>query len=330
VASDGADGVSPPPSDASATDLLRRSAQAAASTPYQGVQSISAWSAGAESRTVISVEHVPGFGSLLHVGGTQLVVLDSGSEGSEAQEEAGDLPQAHSVLAGGSVDLIEAHYGCVLGGEAAVAGRPADVVEARRADGSVAGRLWLDHDSGLLLRREVYAKDGTPANTSTFVSIGLTEPVLPGHLPPALPVRPHSVKRAGLAVSAGGFPTPPQRLGGLSLRSVSNDDPDSLELVYSDGLSTLSVFEQHGHLRTKVGPGWTSVTWDGRRVQVRGTLPVQVVWNARGVVYTVVSDAPTQTLRAAVAALPHERRPSVLERIGNGFGRVGSWINPFS
>ena len=46
-------------------------------------------------------------------------------------------------------------------------------------------------------------------------------------------------------------------------------------------------------------------------------------------VYTVLLDAPQQTVAAVVAALPHDGSPNLLKRLSKGFGRLASIVNPF-
>ena len=74
-----------------------------------------------------------------------------------------------------AVGVLMAHYSLSVVGEARVAGRAVDVVAARRpgaaADAPDAARFWLDRDSGLVLRREVYDRHGRTTRASAFVEI---------------------------------------------------------------------------------------------------------------------------------------------------------------
>ena len=46
--------------------------------------------------------------------------------------------------------------------------------------------------------------------------------------------------------------------------------------------------------------------------------------------FAFIADAPADTVASVVGALPHqEERDGVWDRVGRGFGRVGSWLNPF-
>ncbi|MCA1692956.1 MAG: hypothetical protein LC733_12445, partial [Actinobacteria bacterium] len=74
---------------------------------------------------------------------------------------------------------------------------------------------------------------------------------------------------------------------------------------YSDGLYDLSVFQESGRLNRKGIPGGTPVAigpgqgwhhvWPGGHL---------LLWEAKGVVYTAVSDAPLDQVLTAVRALP--------------------------
>jgi sigma-E factor negative regulatory protein RseB len=105
-----------------------------------------------------------------------------------------------------------------------------------------------------------------------------------------------------------------------------------LHLSYSDGLSTLSLFAQRGRLGATRMTGFTRRKLGHSAVWVRASTPERVVWGGGGRVFTLLSDAPPATVRAAVTLLPHEKAPRTgfFARIGRGLARVGSWLNPFS
>jgi sigma-E factor negative regulatory protein RseB len=67
----------------------------------------------------------------------------------------------------------------------------------------------------------------------------------------------------------------------------------------------------------------------GDRVYAAGPDQRSVAWSARGFVYTLIADAPDQTLDQAVGVLPHNSRPGFLGRMGRGLHRLISWLNPF-
>jgi len=53
-----------------------------------------------------------------------------------------------------------------------------------------------------------------------------------------------------------------------------------------------------------------------------------LAWSAGGFVYTVIADAPQDTVAQVVTQLPHDRHMGIWERIGGGLRRIGSWFNP--
>ncbi len=310
--------------EASAQDdaaaLLSRASLAGRARSYAGLQFASAWATGVTSASIAEVRHTPAGGS---------VVAPRPTAGTDGP----GLPVAStSDLDPRLLRLLTVHYQLERGPQEACAGRPAEVVLARRLDTSVAGRFWLDQDSGLLLRREVYDDAGELVRSSAFTT---------------LEVQPHpAVDVATAAVASGAltdaqvaqlradWPVPGSLPGGLDLfdaRVRTHDGKDVLHLSYSDGLSTVSVFAQPGHLGTEPMGGLHEEQLSGSPVWATSGSPQRVVWSGAGQVFTLLSDAPTAAVTAAVTSLPHDPAPrtGVLARIGRGLARFGSWLNPF-
>src|SRR5262249_15420276 len=133
-----------------------------------------------------------------------------------------------------------------------------------------------------------------------------------------------------LALRDGGWQVPAELPGGLSLFTGARTQADTgavLDLGYSDGLSMVSVFEQRGKLPATL-PGWRKIKAGGHVVFA---LPDQrsLTWAGHGMVFTMVADAPSQTVDAAVGALPHDRAAGFWKRMSRGMVRVASWVNPF-
>ena len=101
-----------------------------------------------------------------------------------------------------------------------------------------------------------------------------------------------------------------------------------MDLAYSDGLSVISLFVQRGHLPARLN-GWSQVAMRGVRVYEATPDQRSVAWSARGFVYTLIADAPDQTLDQVVGVLPHNAGPGFVGRMGRGLGRLISWLNPF-
>jgi sigma-E factor negative regulatory protein RseB len=133
------------------------------------------------------------------------------------------------------------------------------------------------------------------------------------------------------ALRAGGWPLPGQLPGNLALFAATETSQQSGQVVnlsYSDGLAVVSVFVQRGQLG-KGMPGWRRITVHGRTVYSVDPDDRSFAWSANGFVYTVIADAPAATVRQVVTALPgNDPRPGFWARIGRGFGRLASWLNP--
>jgi sigma-E factor negative regulatory protein RseB len=97
---------------------------------------------------------------------------------------------------------------------------------------------------------------------------------------------------------AAGWPLPVQLPGQLTLvRATQTGGPSDVvvDLAYSDGLSVISLFIQRGHLPAQLN-GWSEVALRGHRVYASGPDQRSVAWSARGFVFTLIADAPDQTL----------------------------------
>jgi hypothetical protein len=115
-----------------------------------------------------------------------------------------------------------------------------------------------------------------------------------------------------------------RELAGLSLVRIRSDrasTPDMVHLVYSDGLNTVSVFQQRGQLTaTPQGSQWDVPL--GAHVR-RGASGV-ATWQSGEMVLTVVTDGSAGLLSDAVESLPHNRSmtQTTLDRIRAGWARI--------
>jgi len=320
-------------SDAAAQELLQRAVLAESATVYQGVELMSVVDDGAgpqgtneaEATQVVTVTHLPGEGTVL----VETAADGTATRAAFSAAAGGEDSARPNVLLG----LLDRTYQLRFGDSAVVAGRNTRQVVARRPDGTVAARFWIDAATGLLLRRDLLARDGRVVRHSEFVRLTLAA-TSPRHLPVMLPaVTGHTLSDSDLDTWAGrGWPCPRQ-LAGLSLfdaRSESGDGGPVLHLTYSDGLSTVSLFVQPGTLDPAGLAQTSAATVAGQAVRLRSGMPRGVVWSGQGYVFTVVADAPSDTVEALVAALPHTQADDGgLSRIGRGLGRLVSWLNPF-
>jgi sigma-E factor negative regulatory protein RseB len=314
--------------DDEALRLLERAAEAPSGTAYQGVQYVSAWSGSGSTSLVVQVEHRPGYGT---------VVRSDGSAATPSTETFVPAGQPSPSVLGNAdaLAVLARNYVVSVAGRGSVAGREADLVEARRGGGGVAARFWLDEGTGLVLRREVYDERGRVTRASSFVDVEVGRSRGRMRLPPAMP-DPWVDRLDATALGrlrSDGWSCPDRLPRGLHLvdaRQGGSSYDGIVHLSYTDGLATVSLFEQRGSLDAGRLEGFRRDEFSGAEVWVRDDVPMRVVWSAGGRVFTLVADAPRRTVTAVVTALPHDApETGVWNRLGRGLARVGSWFNPF-
>jgi hypothetical protein len=314
------------PSESFALVLYQRAQTAARTVAYDGVKMVSREDENGAVRTsVVNVSHVPGVGVVVEVDdgdGT-----GAGETFTRASRSTSDADDATALRA------LERSYRLRSAGETRATGRTADVVEVQRLDGTVAARLLLDDETGLVLRREILDQDGRAIETSGFVKVRIGDPDLK-HLPPMAPT-PWTVLAESEVASlrADGWPVPTELGGGHTLTAVRRDtsgDEPVVQLGYTDGLAYMSVFVQRGALATVELDGYRPSEVDGGVVWVRSGGPPFVVWQSGEFVVTATSDTVAAPLAEVVAVLPADAAPAddVGARVNRGVQRVGSWFNP--
>ena len=328
-----------------ALDLLERAVRAGRTVGYTGTQYVASWSAGASTSTLADVAHDPN-------GGVVVTTTAGAAPG------AGPAVVAPTRLDRQLLAVLAEQYDLVVAGDESCTGRPATVVEARRPGvagaGAVAGRLWLDHDSGLLLRREVYDDSGRRVRSSAFVDLSITAGTAASAFrlaPRAVTAGERAMRVAGIVARADvdsglarlrrhGWQAPERLPRGFVLFDVRlrdgadgrDGEPALAHLSYSDGLSTVSLFAQRGRLGSGPAGGFELVSLQGAPVWRLDASPSRAVWSGAGQVWTLVSDAPPEVVEATVLALPHDPPPDdgLLPRLGRGLSRLARALNPFS
>ena len=112
------------------------------------------------------------------------------------------------------------------------------------------------------------------------------------------------------------FRAPAQLAAGYALVSVLGRRA-VVEVVYSDGLHSLSVFEQGGGLDGQKLPRSGDPVTMGTAHGVRYGWPggQLITWQSGPATFTVVGDGPMADLVAATASLPPARSLSIRQRI---------------
>ena len=119
--------------------------------------------------------------------------------------------------------------------------------------------------------------------------------------------------------------TAPPRLGKFRLLGRYQHPDGTLQLFYGDGLFSLSVFEQGGLVDWAAMPeGGRSAKVEGQRARTYSTATgTVVVWGESGLVLTGVSDAPADTVRAALPGVANDNRSAVSDAVDFLFSPFG-------
>lgn len=207
----------------------------------------------------------------------------------------------------------ESVYQLRLQGTDRVAGRAARVIEIVPRDRYRYGRrLWLDRDTGMLLRSMVFTPEGAIVEKLSFVEIELGASIADGELEsdlenPARVARYEVTGGAAGELSAGKTPRwlPENLPDGFRLVSVGRGDGNSEDyehLLFSDGLASFSVY---------VEPiGGTSIV---EQIEARGAMHIYTgtLDNQR---VTVVGEVPAPTVRQIGRQLRRLQAPSEQSR----------------
>jgi sigma-E factor negative regulatory protein RseB len=275
-----------------AARLVTRTRDASSRYDFSGRATVT-WSTGSGTRRAPVQVH-DAAGSIEVVSATG-VVVDQGRH--TYLRDPRTAPRWTSVLVEPSARGVPApgsHWQLSTEGGRTVARRPTTVVMASRPDGTPAQRLFVDDATGLVLGREVLGPNGRVERSLTFddIAIGTAGTV--------------ETPKVGTAqaLPLSSLPTgyrAPASTAGYRLVTRSRH-PDGVLLFYSDGLFAMSVFEQHGQLNWSALPqGGTTGDLGGTNTRAyREPSGNVLVWERDGVVYTCVSDAPSDVFTEVV------------------------------
>ena len=320
-----------------ALGLLTKAAQAAMLTSYWGVEIVTnSGTDGSVSEFESEVWHVSGGQTITQ---TQAAGANVSAQPYQSEDLNGQSPEGVLGVTQTLVKLLETHYVVTYGGVAQLDSRPARVVEVWRADGSLAAQFWLDQATDLPLQRQVFTDSVSP-KSAHVISLDAFNEVqfgVPSQMPAVVPAAAKAAAMATmappvlLALNGHGWVVKSTMPGGLTLfsggRTVTKSGP-VLDLAYSDGLFVVSVFEERGKLASTL-VGWQKVKLGGQTVYAAEPDEGSLTWAGRGMVYTLIADAPAQTVVAAVGVLPHDESPGFWKRLSHGFARLAHLANPF-
>ncbi len=163
--------------------LLNSAADAGLSTSYQGTELISQSGVDGSVKTISQVWHQGGGQTLVETvsGATSTTTQPPSRLRSEvaSSDPATGSPEGVFGVTRSLMALLGKHYVPVYLGGGAVAGRAATVVELYRFDGSLAARYWLDKQTFVPLRRDLFDDADHVISQDKFVQVKFGAPALP-------------------------------------------------------------------------------------------------------------------------------------------------------
>ena len=315
-----------------AVRLLAQAAQAAIVTSYQGEEVVTRWSQSSGGSVLVS--------DIWHVSGGQTVTqtLDAGlpTQPYLSSDDDGQAPEGVLGVTVPLVQLLETHYVVAYAGAGSAGNRTAQVVEARRADGSLAARFWLDDATKLPLEREVFDTAAQLISRDVFINVRFANAGVT-HVPAARrPIR-GTVDRTASRRPSCSRCAPAAGWSRPSCPAASRCSPAPRRRRVPAPCSTSATPTACRSSRCSSSaatwrPAWPAGAkppWHGHVIFVADRISGPRPGPASGMVYTVVADAPTQTVDAVVGALPHDRPPGFWKRMTRGLVRLASLVNPF-
>ena len=328
--------------------LLTGAASAGLAASYQGTELITQSGVAGSVKTISQVWHQGGGLTIVETSGGTTVSAAARPVAADvaSSDPVGDSPEGVFGVTKSLVAMLSKHYVAVYRGGGGAVGRAATVVEVYRFDGSLAARYWLDKQTMVPLRRELFDTTDNVISEDSFVQVKFGAQAVPKlAAAAAAAVKAQSLTTAQAAaepawvaaatparfvtsLAAQGWRVPGSLPGGLPLYVAAwakTTSGEVVDLEYSDGLYVVSLFVERGSLAANMA-GWRQVDVAGQQAFVSGH---SVTWSGLGFVYTMIADAPPQTVTQVVGELPRSGSPGVLSRLGRGFTRIARVIDPF-
>ncbi len=320
------------PAAESPADLLRESIGASRSVSYVGQLETIRFSASKANATIVRIEHrAPDrtrrwylapealYGDYIITRSTTTWQFDTRRE----RVTTSNNPLLDVNLAGGNtLGLLYANYRAVPAGGEIVAGRPTkSLVLINNYTGERVARVWIDAETKLVLRKETFHADGSIATSSRFAELRYTQKIPDEIFSTNVPEgysevteadrEPPSLDTDRVAREAGFKPASPADLPegfalvGASVETVNGTK--TVHLNYSDGLRTLSLFENAAGAEADFGadkPRTIKLGEDEGKVIEHGASTL-IAWKEKQLTLTLIGDLSRAELgRIATSVIP--------------------------
>jgi len=306
--------------------LLKQAVSADDRVSFSGTITSLVYGREATSATIVRVEHrAPNLWRLWYVAPADAygrLIVSNESVQYQYEPKTGKVfsndwvsPLASSL----DIPRIRRNYAVQVAEQATIAGRGALTLSlVSNYSHTLAQRLWIDRATNLVLRREIYHADSTLAAKTEFDNITFVKELPPDLFKMTVP--------AGMTLVPGtdyGTATPDltSLTNQLKFKAVAPRDladgfafekgsvemrggVQSVEFVYSDGLRSLSLFENPtGNFPQFDGPAAKPIQVakaNGKYQSLTGQTLLS--WNAAGLNFTMVGDITPKEL-ARIASL---------------------------
>jgi sigma-E factor negative regulatory protein RseB len=313
--------------------LLAQAVAACRSTAYSGVQVFRSWGPSGASVWLAEIWHRPGGQVVADPMADHDAVHAAGASGGGGGGSAAIPGPGISVtISRQQLALLEAGYVLDYAGPGSADGRAAELVIVDRPDGTLAARYWLDQQTRLPLRRQLFDDHDRIVSDISFSDLRIGAAAVASMPAASRQPRRQQVDTAAIATLRNqGWPLPAELPGSMALFAASQTATSTGQVIgvsYSDGLSVISLFVQRGQLPAHLA-GWTAVAIAGHDVYATGPDDQTIAWSGDGYVFTLLADAPAATVDQAIAMLPRGGQPGFWGRLGRGFRRLATLVNPF-
>lgn len=315
--------------DPRAVELLHQAVAAPADHAFRGTRVVRSYVGDTVDAVTLQVEHVPDQG-------TSIETMDESGGGSVGESSRTFVGTAGSSVAGldtQCLDALIAAYDVTMGPSRQIDGRRTTVVDASE-HGHLRARFWIDDETGLLVRRALYL-GGQLVRWSGYTSFHTLRGAAMSNLPAAVsgPPATRLPRTVTSALDDKGWTYPGRLLHDFRLVGVQEVDTSTgvLHADYTDGVSTISLFEQRGSLDPSDLQTFAEESYGGSPVYVQAGLPLIASWQSGDTVFTVVTDLPQQLAGRLIARFPHRSRSTstgLRDRIEHGLGALISAVRP--
>jgi negative regulator of sigma E activity len=324
--------AAPTPAPVDANALVREALDAPRHVSYVGQLQTIRWGNRVANATIQRVEHLAPtstrrtflapealYGEYDITLGTTTTKIDPKQHRAMISEN----PASDNVITmNTNIALLAANYRAVTGPVENVAGRPATTVSlVNRYTGERMMRLWIDNETKVVLGKEAYHQDGSLAWRSRFDEIRFTGQIPSGVFSATIPQGFQEVEGRRFAdmsddlqriLDEAGFKAVNPRYlpDGFHIIGAENSSfrgLRNLHLLYSDGIRTLSLFENNADSEPDFGGVKPSIThFEGHDAQyVKDGPTTLLTWREHGLAFALIGDLDLKKLtEIATSVIP--------------------------